>query len=737
VAEDELRFRIVADGADNAARDIKDIADAARKLEGEKVDVRLSAEDRATKVINAVENELRDLSDDDKRVILRAEASQIKREIGKAQRELKDFRNLSDDDIQLRVQVLGDARAELARIEAKAKALDADKVDVTVDVDDRGASSRLKSLGGDLGAMGAAASSVAAAAAGVAATVVALERLGSAYQDAALGARDLAVASGLSIEDASRWQEVAGDLGVSTDTLAGALNRMNKAAASGTLASLGIQAGTTSERFLASLEALRGISDETRRAEVGSRLFGKQWATLAPLLSSTSEELRRNMSEVADLQVFDDEDVRKAEAFRDNMDALSDLWTQGKYAIGGYVAGAVEGLGAILDKITAIKESIPGTGLLGQAFKISTGPIRDLVTALPMIGDAMRDNEDAAKEASTSAVDYAQAQEDAAEAAEQTRRVTEANTQALQAQAQTYYDVVDAMRSAADSQFAMNDAARDFASYLEDQNEALKTINDSEDSQGQKLVKIAALYESGAQAAGRLADAAVRLAEDQAKASGATLTSAQRLDSWNAAMIRAAQQASGPTRKAILDYVSAVNGIPAEKMTEVRALVDSGDVFRAQLTLADLSKARSTTVRADANTATAKRMLDDLSKTRTATINVIAKYPNARRLVYDSAGRPQWVPAMLEPGAQTPTPTGLLATTAEGTATVLRSGGDQVQVIAGAGGSGTVNFNVNVTAQPGVDRQAFARAIVDALREYVRSSAVPPEVQAAFRSRTL
>ena len=49
-----------------------------------------------------------------------------------------------------------------------------------------------------------------------------------AYQDLALGADKFATATGLAIEDASRYIEAAGDIGVPIDAVEGAIGRLNK-----------------------------------------------------------------------------------------------------------------------------------------------------------------------------------------------------------------------------------------------------------------------------------------------------------------------------------------------------------------------------------------------------------------------------------------------------------------------------------------------------------------------------
>jgi hypothetical protein len=89
-------------------------------------------------------------------------------------------------------------------------------------------------------------------------------------------------------------------------------------------------------------------------------------------------------------------------------------------------------------------------------------------------------------------------------------------------------------------------------------------------------------------------------------------------------MLVSAREAGPKQRQAILDYIAAANGIPPEKVTEIRALLDQGKIDEANAVLADASKARTATITADADTAKANDDLDAVAeKERIAKISAI------------------------------------------------------------------------------------------------------------------
>lgn len=154
-----------------------------------------------------------------------------------------------------------------------------------------------------------------------------------AFNDLALSAGKFSQATGLSVEAASRWIEVAGDLGIEAGTVETAVGRMSRtlAASPEKFADLGVAIARTSDgatdmnaTFLNAISAVNKIKDPIARAELAAKLFGKGWQSMAELIGAGAEDLAAKLAEVSDAQVIDEKELAKAKRYRDSMDRLKD-----------------------------------------------------------------------------------------------------------------------------------------------------------------------------------------------------------------------------------------------------------------------------------------------------------------------------------------------------------------------------------------------------------------------------
>jgi hypothetical protein len=221
----------------------------------------------------------------------------------------------------------------------------------------------------------------------------------------------------------------------------------------------------------------------------------------------------------------------------------------------------------------------------------------------------------------------------------------------LQEQADALNEQVDAATTAADAQRDENKALEDFADVLGDAKASTDDVVDS-------AIDLAKSHKDTAEA--------------QAKATGQTITATQKLDAQNDALLDTAATANGPARQGILNYVGTVNQIPPEKLTEIQAAIDAGDLDTAKRLLAEASAPRTAAINADANTAAAERELDLLTKDRIVKISPVfgttTRYDRGGRVGPDGAvaaeRRPEFIrlpggetglltePAFVPPGTQ-------------------------------------------------------------------------------------
>jgi hypothetical protein len=195
-----------------------------------------------------------------------------------------------------------------------------------------GAVNKLKTAGSGLGTILQDNLANAAVAAGAALLAFGVKSV-QAFQDTALAAGAFSDATGLAVDEASRFIEVAGDIGIEAGTVEAALGRMNKTLGGSPelFAELGVEIAKTGTgatdvngTFLNVVDRLNAIEDPAERARVASQLLGKGWQGMAELIGQGSAELKASLAGVGDAQVIDPAELKKAREFRDRMDELND-----------------------------------------------------------------------------------------------------------------------------------------------------------------------------------------------------------------------------------------------------------------------------------------------------------------------------------------------------------------------------------------------------------------------------
>jgi hypothetical protein len=154
-------------------------------------------------------------------------------------------------------------------------------------------------------------------------------------------------ATGVATDDASRWVEVAGDIGIEMGTVEKALGRLNRSIDEQKFAELGIEIARTkdgatdvSETFLNVIDRLNGMKDPAERARVAQQLLGKGWQEMAELISQGSGTLRASLADVSDAKVFDQGEVKRARDVRAAMDKLKDVVDDLALTVGNELAPA-------------------------------------------------------------------------------------------------------------------------------------------------------------------------------------------------------------------------------------------------------------------------------------------------------------------------------------------------------------------------------------------------------------
>lgn len=218
----------------------------------------------------------------------------------------------------------------------------------------------------------------------------------TAFQDIALASGKFADATGLSVEDASRYLEVAGDLSIPVDAVEGAIGRLNKTigADPDKVRNLGVDLVYLNDgsldvnaTFLKTIERIKGIKDPAEKARVAAQLLGKGWQSMAELIEMGADDLKASLDSVSGAQVISDEELAKAKEYRDTMQELGDIWNSFVINAGG----------VFVDIVSDLKDLTSWEGLGNQFKKSIVG------TVFGEVGGWFNDNEENAKKAEEAA----------------------------------------------------------------------------------------------------------------------------------------------------------------------------------------------------------------------------------------------------------------------------------------------------------------------------------------------
>lgn len=209
---------------------------------------------------------------------------------------------------------------------------------------------------------------VFAAAAGTAVLKFAGEAI-TAFQDTALAAGELSAKTGLAVEDASRWMEVAGDLGVNIDGVESAMGKLARTIGSNpdVLRDLGddavyLDGGAldVNATFLNVIQRLKDIKDPAERAREGARLLGKGWQDMALLIEAGAGPLSESLASVSKAKVIDPDELQRARDFRDAMDNLKDKFEEVQLTVGEKLVPVITDLLTLLEDTFGVGATIYG-----------------------------------------------------------------------------------------------------------------------------------------------------------------------------------------------------------------------------------------------------------------------------------------------------------------------------------------------------------------------------------------
>jgi hypothetical protein len=424
-----------------------------------------------------------------------------------------------------------------------------------------------------------------------------------AFQETALAAGKFADATGLAVDDASRWAEVASDVGVSGETVTTMFVRLNKAIGDNApvVANLGIEQqkladGTTdvNATMVEAIRKLNAIKDPTLRAAAAQDLFGRSYKEAAELIFGSADQLEAKLAAVADAQVIDREELRKARELRDSLDNLSDAVEGFKLTVGetfGDLAGdlleakdAVDRLtGGYVDLGKVAQGALSPIGNLSNAIEDVGDKVSDVLGLTPDLRDDIFDQTQGFAAAAATAADLsdeldlqAQYQEVGAakaEAHEQALADEKAQMERNAATTQRLTDEYNQQRDSIDDLIGRKNAliGGDIAvrQAQRDARTAAAELNTALEDQSLTLEELAPLIDDATQAQLNAAQAAADRRAAELEANGTLVDSKVRNQLLKEELTTLANTVDGPLRNAILRYIDDLNRIPSSVNTNI------------------------------------------------------------------------------------------------------------------------------------------------------------------------
>lgn len=236
--------------------------------------------------------------------------------------------------------------------------------------------------------------------AGTAIAGFAMKAIGD-FQDMALAVDDFRNKTNLTLEQSSRWNALADDLGVPSDAITKIFDKLGKAADQqipafdrlGVAVQFGPDGATDIEAtFLKVISKLQEIEDPAARAKIQADLFGKGWTNAAELINMSADDIKTALAGVGEAEIIDEEEIQKAKDLRAAQDALGDAFAAVSIKLG---EALIPALTLTLEVLTPLLEALQLMGgTLDQGFGDAIRKAQDMGKSLSDIARELGANDE-------------------------------------------------------------------------------------------------------------------------------------------------------------------------------------------------------------------------------------------------------------------------------------------------------------------------------------------------------
>jgi hypothetical protein len=626
---EQVRVDLVAE--DNASKTIDAVAKKVDKLEGAGATIEVDADTKGVeRDMSALLSKVDKLTAEPAMLLLATNAADITKQIGGLLVDI-DRLDASDPTVDVKAEQVNALTADLETLQAKARELDAQQVDIKVDTSGavggidrlRDSSDQTRSVmanmagnaAQDLGEVG-----------GVAGTAgVAIGQLAEYATEGNIGLKNLVGLAGPMVA-----------LGVATKAVSTYMEGINaerafRAELVKEFTSAMRDASTVAEDML---DTLRETGDlEFSAGGAGFLGFGRQAESILPIIDRLKLEWGVFQGDLADPAA-----VSNLEYLITQLELSGDVTSQ---QLGDWNAykDIIEQYGGAAREAAAIDE------IRARVLDEAGGSATDAALATAQHKQHLDEASEASLAYEATTVDASAATDDLAESAREALDVEQLRVDALNA-------IVDALLAQVGGAADLAGANRDYAESEREAADARQATIDAVNEHGAASREAADAATAEADAIIASADAALGQYEAMTMAAGATATATGKLDQQNRTLIDQATKATPQARRQIVDYIGDLNGIPEEERTDILTLLDQGKVAEAEARINQTSRTRKTTINADANTSQAESDLNHAARDRTARVSLLV----ANRNIMAQLGNNAPILNMLPPGGETPAP---------------------------------------------------------------------------------
>lgn len=199
----------------------------------------------------------------------------------------------------------------------------------------------------------------------------------SAFEDTALAAGKFSAASGVSVEEASKWRAVADDFDINADAIQGSIIKMSTALGKSedSFKQYGIEVvrakdGTVDANatFINTATTIGAIKDPIERATAAKKLMGKSFTEVSRLMEMDAKDLKAALDSTSDAQIIDQSELDKARDYQAALDNLGVIVEDLKLQFGEAIIPVLTDFANSVKTVNDAANALFGDGGLGKLY---------------------------------------------------------------------------------------------------------------------------------------------------------------------------------------------------------------------------------------------------------------------------------------------------------------------------------------------------------------------------------